>query len=338
MDENEMMVPAMAELNMKERKAVLFPELAPKMAEDVLGTVDENKIRTAADSLWRSVAKEALDLSGRVLAPLDAFSTNLNNLGIESPDDESVQPIVNVLAVESAGDAIVNATNWNKSNIKGKYHPVQLDRISRPFGVSGYDLQHGENLQKFTAAAVNSACMGAFRKVMAAIGAAQLADATEVALDAFNAAYVVDNISCLFGDLGETHALVASPRVYSKLRRRSALDLGMDELGVGAVYQSAALSSIGEGISAFANRREAIVVGGGTPKIYDEFRTIATRNLGTVGGLPLLLKFHEEPGAERVFCSVETMIGAKVVAADRVVKYAIAAGGTPAAGDTPDAT
>lgn len=331
MDENELMVPEMTQLNLRERKAVLFPELAPKMAGEVLGTVDENQIRTAADSLWRSVAKDALDLSGRVLAPLEAFSTNLNNLGVETPDDESVRPIVNVLAVETAGEAITNATNWNKSAVKGKYHPVELERISRPFGVSGYDLEHGENVEKFINAAVNSACMGAFKKVMQVIGAANLADATEVALEEFNAAYVVDNISCLFGDLGETHALVTSPRVYSKLRRRSALDLAMNELGVGGVYQSAALSSIGAGITAFANRKEAIVVGGGTPKIYDSFRTIATRNLGTVGGLPLLLKFHEEPGEEKVFCSVETMIGGKVVAVDRVVKYAIAATPTSAA-------
>lgn len=311
-----MLVPEMAKLNLKERKAVLFPELAPKMASDVLGTVDENTVSGASDALWQSVARKSITLGNVTLAPLDTFSTNLDNLDLEQPE-EDVHPTVNVLVIEDVGDAVDNMTDWRKSATKKKYHKVECDRVSRSFSVSGYDLARGENLAQLVDKAVNKVALRCIQKVMAAIA---LSDSPFVQGITGGALTQEDipTLAGVFGDKGRPDALILKPEYYVKVLPKNGLSLPMDKLAIKNIYETAGLDEIEAGCAGLLTRKEGIVVGGGTPKIYDAFKTIGVRSLGKIGGLEMLLKFWEEPGVEQIWCSVETMIGARVVDASCV--------------------
>lgn len=300
------------------RRKLLFPEIfmtatereqfAAKMAAQV---VDSNNLGGSDNALWSIVSPEAIDAVSK-----EYFDLSLTSHVVESniPADKKIRPVVYVEVVKGAGAALKNATDWKKSALESDYVPVTLDRYSRPFGLSSYDIMHGERIEtKLRAAieAVVSAVVNDFYATALNSGAANFT----VDAATFAPEVVAQQISALFGGSGSVKDLVLDPTMFAKLVPTNALGLGTEPgtYGIDRIHRSAGLNmatapTSTAGLHGLALRNGGIVAGFGVPD-FGGMNGIAVRSLGTVAGIPLVLKSWVENGEEAIFNSVETMAG-----------------------------
>lgn len=334
----------MTRLSVEERRAILLPEMYPKMSADVAGqqVVDANRLALDANTIWRAVVKKGVKLTDRVTAPLNSFAHDFGFLDTEIPEPGAdVERMIRV--VEDAGEAIIDCTDWTTSALKGTMRSVRLHRVSRPFGLSSYSFSHGDDLETYAGAAVDSVLKTAFKYVMSRIAEA---DAETVAIpggvDGFDARYVVRKLAKLFPGLGRPDSLLINPELYTQLLPVSEQDLQIrpGSHGVREIFETVFIEGlhktggVEDGVG-LLGMRTGLVVGGGTPKLSEMgFSSIAIRDLGTINGIPMLLKMTQNGGKEIINASAESMIGATVLDPTRlkVLTLGEAAGAASSAG------
>lgn len=315
------------------RKKALFPALfmnadersqfEARMAAQV---VDNNNLGQSDASLWSIISTEAIDATAKKYFDLGRTTHVVEGY---IPSAPGVRPTVHVEVVTSAGGAIKNATDWDQSNLVNKYVPVTLDRYSCPFGLSSYDIMHGETIKSKVGAAIESvvaAVVNAYFTTAAAAAPTASGAAAPTATNAgrflantstFGPEVVAQQVSAIFGGYGPVDDLILDPTLWAKLVPTNALGLGTEPgtYGVEYMHRTAGLNMAANngltattGLLGLAVRRNGIVAGFGVPS-YDETQGIAVRSLGTVAGIPLVLKSWADRGKEIIYNSVETMAG-----------------------------
>lgn len=338
-----------------ERQKALYPELFMTADEranftaNMVGSqaVDQNSLGQTSDSLWSVIAPQAIDAVTKKYFDL-ARVNHVVETNIVAP--AGVRPTVNVEVVTGAGTALKNATDWNASALTNTYAEVKLDRYSAPFGLSSYDIMHGEKIETKIGAAIESVVARVMNDFLGAVLGASGAQSVTVDPDTFEPDFVAKNISAIFGDFGPVDDLVLSPTYWSKLVPTNALGLGTEPgtYGIEYFHRSAGFNATVSGLTDTANlhgvalRHNGIVAGFGTPS-FEGMQGIAVRSLGTVAGIPLVLKSWTATGSEVIYNSVETLAGFTVANAASIAKLvttATDAGGddddTPADPSTPD--
>lgn len=301
-----------------------------RMADPPAGTVGSNDLGQTANTLWRIVADEWIDIVTKKYTYLDAVTTEIrDSITVEG---HGVRPVVNVEMMLGAGTAIKNATNWEESALTNKYIPVTLNRISRPFGLSSYDLAHGERVGTKIGTAIAAVVAGVFADFCTLVASAMpttlTADAAPVAPTSTTAGtaglltvtqanwtpeFVAHTVSALFGEYGPVEHLLLTPDALAPLVPANALALDYTApgtYGIDRITSTAGLSAAITGGKCYglAMRRDAVLMAAGTPDLSG-FDPISVRDLGTVAGIPLLLKSWFKPGSEQMWFSVETMAG-----------------------------
>ena len=138
----------------------LFPNLV---------NADANGNTIASTELWKGVSEKYADNVAKVLAPVkDCILDVQTDLQIRNAD---ACPVVQVEVIETMGDAMIDGTTWDKSDIKNKYVDVKLHRVSRPFKLSAYDIMRGERIESKIKAAMESVANGVVSLFMNAVGA-----------------------------------------------------------------------------------------------------------------------------------------------------------------------
>lgn len=285
-----------------------------------------NQLGSATDKLWQIVAPQAIDAVSKKYFNL-ANTTHTVEYGV--PGNPAVCPPVMVEVVKDAGDAIEDATDWEHSALVNNYVPVNLHRYSRPFVLYNKDLMAGERIATKVAAAVESVVSMVVNKffgtAFAADGAVLNADT-----DTFNPEFVARNVSRLFSEFGGVDDLVLSPDFFAKLVPTNALSLGTGPgtYGIGNIHCSAGLNFLPAegstkvstaGLHGLALRRNGIAAAFGVPDLSN-LSNVAVRSLGTVAGIPLLLKSWVHAGTEGIWNSVETMAGFAVANEQSIAK------------------
>lgn len=307
------------------RKKALFPTLFMSAEErkafqaNMAAQVDQNNLGGSAAPIWQIISPEAIDAVSKKY-----FDLSRTNHVVEGyiPAAPGVRPVVNVEVITGAGSAIKNATNWDQSDMDNKYVPVTMDRYSRPFGLSSYDLMHGERIQTKIGAAIE-AVVGAvvkdfFLVVQNSLSAPPSATATPTATGGafltipsdFGPEYVAGTLSAIFGGYGPVDDLILDPTLFAKLVPTNALSLGTEpgSYGIEYIHRTA---GIPVGLKGFALRKNAVAAAFGVPS-YDELTGIAVQDLGRVAGIPIILKTWTNKGSEVIYNSVETLAGFKV--------------------------
>lgn len=323
----------MPAIDIAKRKKALFPALfmsaderakfEATMASQVVGS---NDLGQANSSLWSIISPEAIDATAKKYFDLGRTTHVVEGY---IPSAPGVRPVVNVEVITSAGNGIKNATDWNQSALTNKYVPVTLDRYSCPFGLSSYDIMHGEQIRTKIGAAIEvvvSMVVNAYFNTALSAAPAGSAAATPTATAAgrfiadpstFGPEVVAQQISAIFGGYGPVDDLVLDPTLWAKLVPTNALGLGTEPgtYGVEYMHRTAGLNMAAtatladtSGLLGLAVRRNGIVAGFGVPS-YDDTTGIAVQSLGTVAGIPLILKTWTEKGKEIIYNSVETMAG-----------------------------
>ena len=283
-----------------------------------------NTLNPDAAELWSVVAENYEAAFAKKYADLSLFSHNVENT-FNLPD--GVRPTIHVEVIEGAGEALVNATDWEQSALKNHYVEVKADRVSRPFELNSYDLAAGERWNGKREAAIATVLAGVYAKLCAAVAAlkpdaagaptAGKVGMQTVAADGFTPEYIAQNVSTVFGDYGQPDALILSPGLWGKVVPTNALSLNPETegvYGVGKMAMSAgmgALTGDGKGLG-LAALKSGIAFGAGVPA-FDSKLGIAVRSLGTICGVPMVLKVWSKPGSEAIYESVETYAGFTVV-------------------------
>ena len=331
-----------------EHVKALYPELFgatfKATAPDMTGLSDGAKLQmemsgntlgsTGAD-LWSVVAEEYADAFSKKYADLSTFCHNVD--GVYNVP-AGVQPVINVEVVETAGAALVNTENWEESALVNNYAEVRASRVSRPLALTSYDLAKGEKWAGKRKAAIQAVIEGVFAQLAATVAAVcptEAAAATakkvgRVTVDAgtFTPDFVAQRLSGLFGEYGQTEVLLLNPTLWSKVIPTNALGLNPETegtLGIGQMQMSAGLGALagdGKGVG-LAAMRSGIAYGGGVPHIAAELGC-AVRSLGTICGIPMVLKVWGKPGSEAIYESVETLAGFTVVQPQKVAVLATA--------------
>lgn len=316
----------------EKRKKALFPtifmsaeERANFKATMASQTVGSNTLGGSNAPLWEIISPEAIDATSKKYFDLSRTTHIVEGFIPAAP---GVRPVVNVEVITSAGTALKNATNWNQSAMQNKYVQVTMDRYSCPFGLSSYDIMHGERIQTKIGAAIESvvsSVMNAFFTVLiSAPGGPDGSTPTHtnvgnihVTADDFSPEFVAHEISPIFGGFGPVDDLILDPTYFAKLVPTNALSLGTapGSYGVEYIHRTAGLNmpqpSELAGYHGFALRKNAVASAFGLP-YYDNLTGIATQDLGRVAGIPLLLKTWTEKGSEVIYNSVETLAGFKM--------------------------
>ena len=322
------------------RKKALFPTLFMSAEErkafqaNMAAQVDQNNLGGSAAPIWQIISPEAIDAVSKKY-----FDLSRTNHVVEGyiPAAPGVRPVVNVEVVTGAGSALKNATNWDQSDMENKYVPVTMDRYSRPFGLSSYDLMHGERIQTKIGAAIEAVVAEVmadfFTLLRDGVGSPGTAPTTTVAgnvavsSSTFGPEFVAGTLSAIFGGFGPVDDLILDPTLFAKLVPTNALSLGTapGSYGIEYIHRTAGLTGSYKG---FALRKNAVAVAFGVPS-YDELTGIAVQDLGRVAGIPLILKTWTNKGSEVIYNSVETLAGFKM--ANGFSAYCLYDDGSPAA-------
>lgn len=198
--------------DIKNRMDVLFPSINNKI-EDLS---NENTLET--DTLWAKMSDKFADKCRKILAPLGGVVMDVQtDLQLTNPD---ALPVVGVEVVNSMGNALVDTDTWDGTNVNSSVVNVQLHRISCPFSLTAYDLQHGERVESKITAAAETVAKGVVAQFAAAIADIDAEHITE-----FSPAAAAE-MSGIFDT--ETNALLLSPAQYSKIVATSTLSLNPD--------------------------------------------------------------------------------------------------------------
>ena len=320
-----------------EMQAGMTPEAQMQMA------VSNNTLNPTSAELWAQVSMNYVDAARQKYYDLTRF-TYKQEPAMALP--RGVQATINVPVVLGAGEASVNPTNWNTSNISQKYVPIKADLISTSFGIDMYDLANGETLDRFLGAAIESTVNKCFEKLGDAVRAVLPGSlsATVAPTSVYCGVIVTDDstwgpevvakqVSKTFGDFGKPDSLVLNADLISALEPTNALSLGFDREGTygirhighsaGMSYVAGTTSTVGEGPDAVTTvdyvgkgltcRHNAIGVVNTVADMSGYAQMIATRDLGLHNGIHLQLCTWIDPQSRQIMNSVQTYLGVQVL-------------------------
>lgn len=305
------------------------PEATDKMLVQM--AVAGNTLNPTNATLWSTISDNFVDASRKRYVDLRRFAYAQ---APSVPLPEGVAAPVYVPVVESAGECLTDASNWDQTALNQKYVPVTTHRKSRPYALDSYDLASGERIEQKIGAAIESVVAGCWADIAVAIkGSLPASVAATTAATSTNAGVFVTSsdtwgpdvvakqLSTLFGDYAQPDVLALSPTLYGGIVPTNALSLNPETEGVYGIRhiaQGAGMaamaanegSNVGKG---FVCRGNALGVATMLPHLSD-FTGIATRYLGEHNGIPLLLKLWDSKGTETLRFSVETRFGVSVLA------------------------
>jgi hypothetical protein len=290
-----------------------------------------NTLNPQAAELWSVVAENYEAAFAKKYADLGVFSHNVEN-SFNLP--ANVRPTIHVEVIETAGEALTNTTDWEQTAVENNYVEVKADRISRPYALNSYDLASGERWNGKREAAIASVLGAVYGKLADAVKAlaptaAAAPTKSKVGLltvGEFGPDYVAETVSTVFGDYGQPDALLLSPTLWGAVVPTNALSLNPETegvYGIGKLAMSAGLAGLtadGKGLG-LAAMKSGIAFGAGVP-VIDSQLGCAVRSLGTICGVPMVLKVWGKPGSETIYESVETYAGFTVVNARKVAVLA----------------
>ena len=316
----------MPNMSLDERRKALYPELfmsaaeqeqaSARLAENMSAEMAvpanafqatmANSLGKSANALWQVVAPTAIDAVSKQY--FDLSKTN-HVVEYDLPNNPHVRPVVHVEVVKGAGEVMKDATDWEQTALSTTYADVQLHRYSRSFCLYNSDIMRGERIATKLSAAVETVVSGVVKDFYAVIedsfdgspAALELNDST------FGPEFVAHNISGIFGEKGRVDDLILAPDYFAKLVPVNALSLGTapGSYGIGEIHCSAGMVP---NIKGYALRKSGMAVGFGLPDLSN-LPGIAVRSLGTVAGIPLIVKSWVDTKTEGIWNSVETMAG-----------------------------
>lgn len=267
----------------------------------------------ATEALWKTVSDKWCDTTRKKLAPVQDFILDVYpEMQVANP---KANPVVQVEVITGMGNALVNATDFNQTEITNKYVAVELKHIARPFSLSMYDLTKGERIESKLAAAAEAVAQGVYAQfVTAAKGAGEATALASLTPE------VAVQISAAFGAQAETHALILDPANYAKLVPTNGLSLNPDAegtYGIGKIYKSYIDGGTTEGI---AVTRDGIAGAVGTKEVFEGLPGTSVRQIN-VAGIPMLVLAKFDFDTHSIKVSVETWAGFAVTDATRVKTY-----------------
>ena len=295
----------------KNRVDTLFPGVFNKV-ENI-----ENANTVAADNLWKTVSEKHVDKVKKILAPIASIYTDVYpDLTVRNP---LAGATVQVEIIESMGEAIENNTDWDKSNISNKYVDVKLDRISLPFYLTAYDLQHGERIESKVGAAMEKLAQAVVKKFYTAA----TAGVEKTALEGFGPEKCA-TLSAAFGSDRETDTLILEPAAYAKIVPTNGLSLDPKAEGTyGIGHIAKGLIGI-EGVNGIALAHDAVVGAMGSQEMLLTQGGQFVQSLGTVAGVPVTLIGSWDYDKQCMKMSCETFAGFTQAAKEFVKTYTIA--------------
>lgn len=281
----------------------LFPNLV---------NADANGNTIASTELWKGVSEKYADSVAKVLAPVKNCILDVQtDLQIRNAD---ACPVVQVEVIETMGDAMIDGTTWDKSDIKNKYVDVKLHRVSRPFKLSAYDIMRGERIESKIKAAMESVANGVVSLFMQTVGATNPAVYDVAEFSPEKAIEIGGNLE------NGCETLILNPAFYSKLVPTNGL--GLDPAtegvyGIGHIYKCGVMPRA----SIVAMEKNAVAGAVATPEIIFNKVGQGMQYLGEIGGIPMVLISTFDYDTQTVKCSVETLAGFAVTDASKVASY-----------------
>lgn len=298
----------MIDQDFKNKTNMVFPGLF----NEIEG-VDNANTLGSTEALWQTVSEKWCDLTRKKIAPIKDFITDVYpSMQVANPN---ANPVVQIEAVQSVGDALVDAQDFNQTAIQNKYVTCELHHISRPLSLSMYDITRGERIESKLSAAAESVLQGVYKQFVDAVKAA--GSATELA--AMSPATAVE-ISAAFGAQAETHTLLLDPANYAKLVPQNGLSLNPDAegtYGIGKIWKTYIDGGATEGI---AVTRDGVVGCVATKEVFEGLPGTSVRQIN-VGGVPMLVLAKFDFDSHSIKVSVETWAGFAVTDATRVKTY-----------------
>lgn len=291
---------------LKNKMETLFPALA---------NVGNNSLGSSAE-LWQGVADKSADTIKGIIAPVKDFILDVQP-DLQMRNDAC--PVVQVEVINSLGGPLINGENWDISMIQNKYVDVKLNRVSRPFMLTAYDLMRGERVESKVKAAMKEVALGVVSLFFDALDGSQ----PHTNLTSFSPE-VCATISGAFGDKAETDTLLLSPTNYAKIVPTSALSLNPDvegAYGIRKIYKTAGFTT--DRVHAVALTRDGVAGAVATPEIVFNHEGQGMQYLGEVAGIPMVLISTWDYGKQAIKCSVETMAGFTVTDNSKVMTYSI---------------
>lgn len=284
----------------------------PNMFNEVEGMDNANAL-AASEALWKTVSEKWVDTTHKALAPVKDFIVDVY------PEmqvaNAKANPVVQLEVITSVGDALVNATDFNQSEIANKYVTCELNHISRPFSLSMYDLTHGERIESKLAAAAEAVAQGVYKQFVQTVkGAGAATTLGEMSPE------VAASISGAFGADAETHALILDPVNYSKLVPTNGLSLNPETQGVygiGKIYKSYIDGGTTEGI---AVTKDGVVGAVATKEVFEGLPGTSVKQI-SVAGIPMLVLAKFDFDTHTIKVSVETWCGFTITDNTRVKTY-----------------
>lgn len=291
--------------DIKNRIDVLFPQINNRV-EDI-----SNDNTLESNTLWAKMSEKFADKCKKILAPLGGVVMDVQtDLQVVNAD---ALPVVGVEVVNSMGNALVDTNTWDSTAVNSSVVNVQLHRISCPFTLTAYDLQHGERVEsKITAAAetVAKGVVAQFATAIAGVDAETISEFSPAAAAEMSGVFDV-----------ETNALLLSPAQYSKIVATSTHSL--DPAAQGAYGINHIFKSTGTG-DIVALTSDAVAGAICTPQVLLNHAGsgIEVRQIGSIAGFPMLLKAQYDWN-EKLKCSVEVMAGFTVANSDGIKVYSV---------------
>lgn len=317
-------------------RELLFPVLHNKSEVDVINRlITEDKITNvdaqgntiSTSALWQTVASRWVDKVRKIIAPVSDFVTDVyEDLQVPNPN---ALPVVKVEVINSVGNALINTTDWTQSAVDNTYVNVEMNRVSRPFVLTTYDLARGERIESKVAAAMETVAQGVFNLCMSAITTAVTTPDAEAAMTPAVAA----SISAAFGANAETDTLLLDPVAYSSLVPTNTFSLNPDASGAFGI-RKIHKTLLPSGVNGIATAIGGLVGAVGTPQTIQGHAGVEVRPLGTIAGIPMLLKSHFGYDGETIKCSVEALAGFTVADSARLKTYTFGATGGSDSGET----
>lgn len=288
----------------KNRIDVLFPSIYNKVEE----ISNDNTLET--NTLWAKMSDKVADKCKKILAPLGSVVLDVQtDLQVVNAD---ACPVVGVEVINSVGDALVDTNTWDSTAVNSSVVNVQMHRISRPFKLTAYDLQHGERVEGKITAAAETVAQGVVAQFAAAIE-----DIDAETISEFSPAAAAE-MSGIFDT--ETNALLLSPAQYSKIVPTNSLAL--DPAAQGAYGINKIFKSVGTG-DIVAMTADAVAGAIATPAVLMNHGTgLDVRVIGSIAGFPLVLKSKFD-WDETLHCSVEVMAGFTVANSAGIKVYSV---------------
>lgn len=279
-----------------------------------IDTVENANALTATDALWQTVSEKFVDATQKMIAPVKDFIVDVYpDMQVANP---KANPVVQLEVITGMGDALVDATDFNQTNIQNKYVTCELHHIARPFSLSMYDLTKGERIESKLAAAAEAVAQGVYAQFVTTVKGIGEEAVTAPAMSPETAA----EISGAFGAAAETHTLILDPVQYSKLVPTNGLSLNPQTegvYGIGKIHKSYIDGGTTHGI---ALTKDGVVGAVATKEVFEGLPGTSVRQIN-VAGIPMLVlaKFDFESHSIKV--SVETWAGFSVTDNTRVKTY-----------------